>query len=214
MKKSKYKPNIQSINHFVYKWKNSKTKEYYIGKHSGQTDDGYTGSGVLFREKYKESPKDWTRTIVAEKLPSSKSALNVEAQTIGNLWEIDPLCLNLCPGGGGAIKISDEKQKELAIKKKLQNFHSFHTVLFVAVKNQFVFLGKNIDGTKTTWFDTTPKITQKILDVVEKNDFKIPKESVHCVGVSDEGKLEINPKGFDEKQMKSLETIQRKMQNA
>lgn len=34
---------------FVYRWTNRKNGKWYIGSHCGQTDDGYVGSGLIFK---------------------------------------------------------------------------------------------------------------------------------------------------------------------
>ena len=55
---------------FIYLWTNThpdvKKHSKYIGQHIGKDDDGYIGSGILFRRKYKikKYKKFWVRTIL------------------------------------------------------------------------------------------------------------------------------------------------------
>lgn len=83
--------------HFVYKWTHEEGF-YYIGKHSGKEDDGYVGSGVLFKKLFLLDKTKWNREIVA-RYPQSSIALDGEKRVVGDRWKTDPLCLNVCPGG-------------------------------------------------------------------------------------------------------------------
>jgi hypothetical protein len=49
---------------FVYKWINSDTGKYYIGKHKGTIDDGYISSGKAFLQVYNSNPNLFKRTIL------------------------------------------------------------------------------------------------------------------------------------------------------
>lgn len=49
---------------FVYKWYDTKTDMYYIGSHKGDVNDGYKGSGKLFKKAYSERPSDFFREIL------------------------------------------------------------------------------------------------------------------------------------------------------
>jgi hypothetical protein len=49
---------------FVYIWINKSNRKYYIGSHKGTTDDGYIGSGVVFRKAYDKNPHLFERTII------------------------------------------------------------------------------------------------------------------------------------------------------
>ena len=83
--------------HFVYRW-DHEDGFYYVGKHSGTEEDGYKGSGILFKLFYNENPNKWTRTILTEH-STSDLALSAEKRTVGDKWKTDPMCLNVCPGG-------------------------------------------------------------------------------------------------------------------
>ena len=167
--KTSYKSNCKK--HFVYKWTNVITKEYYIGKHSGTEDDGYTGSGKLFKLKYNKDPVNWHREIL-DYCPSSKSALYSEKNFIGDLYKIDPKCLNLVPGGINDAKLTEHHAKELITKKtKEQIVTTFCNWLGVKVFFAFVYSAKNANGHHTV-INTTPNALKDFLDYLQSNDNK------------------------------------------
>jgi len=49
---------------FVYKWINTRNGKWYIGSHKGSVDDGYVGSGVIFRKAYKKHKDYFVREII------------------------------------------------------------------------------------------------------------------------------------------------------
>jgi hypothetical protein len=49
---------------FVYKWINTDTGKYYIGKHKGIIDDGYISSGKAFLQVYNSNPNLFKRVIL------------------------------------------------------------------------------------------------------------------------------------------------------
>jgi len=49
---------------FVYMWTNTKNNKKYIGSHHGREDDGYVGSGVLFKRAYKIHKDYFKREIL------------------------------------------------------------------------------------------------------------------------------------------------------
>ena len=88
---------------FVYRWTYKPTGEYYIGIHKGTTCDGYIGSGKRFKYKWNATSRtDWHRDILHEG-DYYKECLLLEEQLVTYDTLEDPLCLNLCKGGGGAV---------------------------------------------------------------------------------------------------------------
>ena len=84
---------------FVYKWIYKPTGEYYIGIHKGTTDDGYTGSGVLFRRKFTNTSRDhWEREVLFEG-DYWTECLEKEKELVNWKTLKEPLCLNLAVGG-------------------------------------------------------------------------------------------------------------------
>ena len=51
---------------FIYFWMHPVLNLKYIGSHHGNPDDGYTGSGIDFKEQLKKNPiEEWDRIILA-----------------------------------------------------------------------------------------------------------------------------------------------------
>lgn len=48
----------------VYKWENIDTKKWYIGSHFGFLNDGYIGSGKVFKNAYAKNPNKMIRSIL------------------------------------------------------------------------------------------------------------------------------------------------------
>jgi len=108
--------------HYIYKitcLKGTLKGHYYIGKHSTKNADwDYYGSGKIIRDYYKKYGRKQGQSIIKEILeynPSFEENLKREMEIIGNLWETDPLCLNLCGGGRGpwGVKVSEETRQKL-----------------------------------------------------------------------------------------------------
>jgi len=51
---------------FIYEWTNSLNGLKYLGRHQGTPDDGYIGSGTIFKNSYNRHPETFTRTILWE----------------------------------------------------------------------------------------------------------------------------------------------------
>lgn len=84
---------------FIYKWTHIPTGRYYIGKHKGHPDDGYTGSGVRFQREFKLTPRsEWVRELLF--FGTDQEVLTKEAEMVTEELLKDPLCLNMVPGGG------------------------------------------------------------------------------------------------------------------
>jgi len=83
---------------FLYRWINKDTKEYYIGVHEGEEDDGYIASSASFLEKFKATEDRWERKIVS-KHKSMATALKAESELVTANTLKDPLCLNRMVGG-------------------------------------------------------------------------------------------------------------------
>lgn len=60
---------------FVYQWTNSQNGKKYIGSHYGSLNDGYTGSGIAFKEAYLENPAFFSREILEFLLIDDKRLL-------------------------------------------------------------------------------------------------------------------------------------------
>ena len=75
---------------------------YYIGQRSYKgkniEEDRYKGSGKILKSYYKKYPNGYRKEIL--EVVSNKVELNErEKFYAGDLWETDPMCVNLTPGG-------------------------------------------------------------------------------------------------------------------
>jgi len=167
-----YKSKIQNKKHFVYKWTNNTTGEYYIGKHSGTEDDGYIGSGKLFKIKYFKDPENWERQIL-HYASSSNGALYAEKNYLGELYKSDPLCLNLIAGGSGSeARLNSTKAKELMSNKLGQKITVTDWINTIRL-DEFVYFGYNMLG-RFKVFDTTPEEFKLFCEFTKKYDNKFP----------------------------------------
>ena len=80
---------------------------YYLGKRTYHwkniENDSYAGSGNFCSSYYKKYGKIKEKTYRKTIIEINESLLlneQREADIIGDLWKTDPLCMNLCPGGG------------------------------------------------------------------------------------------------------------------
>ena len=98
--------------YYIYKitlTEGSLKDHYYIGQHKSKSlKDNYKGSGRFVRDYYKKYPDSYIKEILC--LCNDKDELNAaEAFYVGDKYETDPMCLNLCAGGGSTsgYKYSD-----------------------------------------------------------------------------------------------------------
>lgn len=97
---------------------------YYIGKHSTDAipeNCGYAGSGKILKDYYSKYGKELGKTYsieILEKNADNKINALREEFFIGDLYETDPLCLNLKKGGdgGGAkgVQRSEETRRKIS----------------------------------------------------------------------------------------------------
>ena len=80
------KTNI--ISGFIYEWTDSSTGLKYIGKHEGSPDDGYIGSGTIFKKEYKSRQNDFTRAILWESTnTTTKELARIEESFLEKILE-------------------------------------------------------------------------------------------------------------------------------
>ena len=60
---------------FIYEWLDLDTNLKYIGRHEGSIDDGYIGSGTVFREEFSKRPTDFVRKILWESVVATSEEL-------------------------------------------------------------------------------------------------------------------------------------------
>jgi group I intron endonuclease len=106
----------------VYKTTNLLTGQYYIGKHTQETDDfdGYFGSGIRLRRAIaKYGKENFIREIMGE-YRNDEQAYIAEIAILGNSWESDPLCYNMSSGGyglGKGFKMTEETKHKMKSRR-------------------------------------------------------------------------------------------------
>lgn len=90
--------------HLVYKTTNLLDGKFYIGKHSTRIlEDGYLGSGKHLRRSVKKHGKENLKREVLFYCGSSDEANKKEKEILTDEVRVNPLCLNIAPGGGGGF---------------------------------------------------------------------------------------------------------------
>lgn len=116
--------------HYIYKiifLRGYPCGRYYIGKRSyggkNLIKDSYCGSGNFCKayfKKYGAILGDTYLKEIVEINPSKKINETREKIIIGNLWETDPLCMNMCPGGQcGGILLNVKQIDQYTLDGKL-----------------------------------------------------------------------------------------------
>lgn len=106
--------------HYIYKITHIPTGRYYIGQKIRSSKppelDGYWGSGTVWKQIFKSYPKSEFIKEILEDHVSDEEIDNLEKKYINNLYKSDPLCKNLCEGGGtvSGMKHSEETKKKIS----------------------------------------------------------------------------------------------------
>lgn len=112
--------------HIVYRTTCTITNKFYIGLHStDDLNDGYVGSGQRLWKSIRKHGKENHVCEILEHLSSREAAAAREKELIEQYLKIDPLCLNLGPGGLGAPDrpptSADTSRKKSEAMKRLGN---------------------------------------------------------------------------------------------
>jgi hypothetical protein len=93
---------------FIYKWTNKNNNMFYIGSHKGNINDGYVGSGTLFKEEYKLNKIDFERKIL--EYVNNEENILVREQFYLDLYDVknNKLSYNLNPKTSGGWKFCHE----------------------------------------------------------------------------------------------------------
>ena len=88
--------------HFIYKTTCTKTGRYYIGMHSTEKiEDSYLGSGKKLWHSINYHGRENHIREILEFLPDRKSLAAREKEIVNDSLLLDPMCMNLVPGGEG-----------------------------------------------------------------------------------------------------------------
>jgi len=100
----------------LYKITDTVTGHHYIGKHRGMVQDGYWGSGTVWKRRVKKhGTANLTYQILA--ISDSKYILDLERRYVTHQYLQDnPLCLNLMQGGYGPDCHTQETLDRMAAK--------------------------------------------------------------------------------------------------
>lgn len=111
--------------HLLYKITNVIDNSFYIGVHStNNLDDKYFGSGIRIKRSVNKYGKENHRFEVLEYLSSRKDLLNREAEIVNEILLSDPLCLNLCKGGGSSMMNYTDTARERMSKGRKGKKHT------------------------------------------------------------------------------------------
>lgn len=161
--------------YYIYKivlLKGSLAGKYYYGQHSTNSlQDNYAGSGSILKDYYKKYRRiegvTYTKEIL--KFYNSPEELNrAEKILVGDLWKVDPNCLNQCAGGGNSVYqiITSEatREKQSAARKgKPSPRKGSHLSIEAREKLSKIQLGRKLSETTK----------QKMRESAKKNDHHI-----------------------------------------
>lgn len=116
--------------HYIYKITRTDGK-YYIGLHStNKLDDGYFGSGKRLWYSINKYGKEVHTKEIIEFLPDRETLKKREAELVNEECLQDPLCMNLCVGGGhGWDYVNNNMTEEMREKRKEGVIRSLETRL-------------------------------------------------------------------------------------
>jgi hypothetical protein len=99
----------------LYKITNKLTGDYYIGKHNGWKQNEYWGSGNRIKWSLaKYGKENFQYDILCYGSPKFILELEEKYVTL-ELIESDVKCLNLCPGGIGVSRFTEETRRKIGL---------------------------------------------------------------------------------------------------
>jgi len=113
---------------FVYIWRDSKNKMFYVGSHSGTVDDGYICSNKQMYNTYRERPQTFRRKILC--FCKTKEELIKKEQYFLNLIKDSELYYknkkyyNIKRFAAGGDTLKNHPNREFLIKKRYGKNHS------------------------------------------------------------------------------------------
>lgn len=104
---------------FGYQWVRKSTGEFYRGIHTGDPEDNYAGSGIVFKKKYGGQtktkcvdPTDWVRNILF--IGTREECLLWESLVVTEREVSNLKCLNQMTGGRDTVVFSDEVKDKIS----------------------------------------------------------------------------------------------------
>jgi hypothetical protein len=111
---------------FIYKTTNLINGKYYIGKHTGNTDDDYLGSGILLKKAIQKYGKqNFKREVLM--FCTNEQELNYQESKTVQMYIQDVNCYNIAPGGNGGnvLKYSSEEFKQEVRKRAKESLKTY-----------------------------------------------------------------------------------------
>lgn len=112
--------------YFVYKTTNKLNDKYYIGQHRTECiDDGYLGSGKVFRKALKKYGKDnfYREILEFADSPETLNELEKKYITIDDIQSDN--CYNQMSGGKNGFIFSDETKRKISESQRGEKSHCF-----------------------------------------------------------------------------------------
>lgn len=204
--------------HYIYITTNLINRKYYIGKHKGEVDDSYLGSGVVLRQAIEKYGKDNFQKEILVVCSTEEEANHWEKITIQEHLS-NPNCYNIAPGGEGGytIRYFSEEEKQKVRQKASKSYKQYiitHPEEVKARQNrQKVSLLSNIENHRKAVKEGLlarseedkraqhEKITQKKLNNGYYNEFQLidPEGSVIMQSIGAENiakKYKVTPNGI------------------
>ena len=104
--------------HYIYITTNLINGKYYIGKHKGEMDDKYLGSGIILKQAIEKYGKvNFVKEVIV--ICSTEEEVNTWEKKIIKENLTDPKCYNIAPGGEGGYTMkyfSEEERQEVRQK--------------------------------------------------------------------------------------------------
>lgn len=106
---------MQNISH-LYRITDQATGRFYIGKHIGQVQNGYLGSGLRWlRHIRKNKAVDLKYEVLV--IADTKYILDLESRYVTlDFISSNPLCMNLKQGGMGGVGLSEDSLESMRSK--------------------------------------------------------------------------------------------------
>lgn len=107
--------------HYVYITTNLINGKYYIGKHKGEVDDKYLGSGIILKQAIEKYGRvNFEKEVIV--ICSTEEEVNTWEKKIIEENLTDPNCYNIAPGGEGGYttKYFSEEERQIIRQKAIK----------------------------------------------------------------------------------------------
>ncbi len=103
---------------FIYEWTDSTNSKTYIGSHYGTNNDGYVGSGKLFKRAYNKRPDKFTRRILEYIYDDDKEKiLETEQKYLDKInWDYTYNLVSTAHGGSEKGRVFSKSHKNAMSK--------------------------------------------------------------------------------------------------